>query len=192
MKKLYGMIVSGVFELASVFSVSVLIIALIFTFAFRLVGVDGTSMLPTLDNGDWLITSVSNKDYNFKDIVIVVQPGLLNEPLVKRVIATEGQWIDVDYENGQLLIGWSENDLRAVSEDYVSEPASIRFQDDTNEYPILVPEGCVFVMGDNRNASTDSRSYLVGFIDENYILGKAEYRLFSGVSGFDTEKMSIY
>ena len=102
--KAYKKLVDNLYEIASVAVTSVLAIALIFTFLFRLVGVDGTSMVPTLSHNDWLITSTANKSFEYKDIVIVVQPGVLNEPLVKRVIATEGQWVDVDYENGKVTL----------------------------------------------------------------------------------------
>ena len=190
--KYYKKIVENMYEIASVAVTSVVAIAFIFAFLFRLVGVDGSSMVPTLSHRDWLITSTANSEFEYKDIVIVVQPGVLNEPLVKRVVATEGQWVNVDYENGQLLVGDSRDNMVALEENYIAEPATERHYSDTNEYPIQVPENCLFVMGDNRNNSTDSRSYLVGFIDKRYILGKAQCRIVSGVSGVDFDKFSIY
>ena len=141
-----------------------LAIAIIFTFLFRLVGVDGNSMVPTLNHKDWLITSTVVSDYKYKDIIIAVQPGVLNEPLVKRVIATEGQWVDVDYEEGVVRVGDTKDTMVALEENYIAEPATTRYNTDTNEYPIQVPKNCVFAMGDNRNNSTDSRSYLVGLL----------------------------
>lgn len=190
--KFYKKIVENVYEVASVAVTSVVAIAFIFAFLFRLVGVDGSSMVPTLSDRDWLITSTANSEFEYKDIVIVVQPGVLNEPLVKRVIATEGQWVNVDYEKGQLLVGDSRDNMVALEENYIAEPATDRHYSDTNEYPIQVPENCLFVMGDNRNNSTDSRSYMVGFIDERYVLGKALCRIISGDTGFDTDKFKIY
>lgn len=190
--KFYKKLVDNAFEIASIATSSILAIAVIFTFLFRLVGVDGTSMVPTLSHRDWLITSTAKSEFEYKDIVIVVQPGVLNEPLVKRVIATEGQWVEVDYENGKLLVGDTKDSMVELSENYIAEPATERHYSDNNNYPIQVPENCLFVMGDNRNNSTDSRSYLVGFIDERYVLGKAVYRVVSGETGFDMAKFNIY
>ena len=190
--KFYKKLVDNLFELASIAVTSVLAITIIFTFLFRLVGVDGSSMVPTLSHRDWLITATAVNDYEYKDIIIAVQPGALNEPLVKRVIATEGQWIDVDYEAGVVRVGDTKETMVELEENYIAEPATERHSTDINEYPVQVPENCVFAMGDNRNNSLDSRSSLVGFIDERYILGKAMCRIISGQSGFDTEKFNIY
>ena len=190
--KFYKKLVDNAFEIASIATSSILAIAVIFTFLFRLVGVDGSSMVPTLSHRDWLITSTAKSEFEYKDIVIVVQPGVLNEPLVKRVIATEGQWVEVDYENGKLLVGDTKDSMVELSENYIKEPATERHYSDNNNYPIQVPENCLFVMGDNRNNSTDSRSSMVGFIDERYVLGKAVCRVISGDTGLDFDKFSIY
>ncbi len=190
--KLYNKLINSVFEFASIAVSSVVAIACIFTFMFRLVGVDGSSMVPTLSHKDWLLVSTIDGEYEYKDIIIAVQPGVLNEPLVKRVIATEGQWVEVDYNEGVVRVGDTKDTMTALEENYIAEPATTRYYTDRNEYPIQVPENCVFAMGDNRNNSTDSRSYLVGFIDERYILGKAQCRVVSGESGIDFDKFSIY
>lgn len=192
LKKLYQKFISNIFEIASVIISAILVIAMIFTFVFRLVGVDGDSMEPTLQDKDWLITATARAGYEYKDIIIVVQPGVLNEPLVKRVIATEGQWVDVDYETGFVFVGDSPDAMVALNEEYILEPATEHNYDDAHEYPVQVPENSLFVMGDNRNDSTDSRSCLVGFIDESYVLGKAVLRFFSGERGLDFDSMKIY
>ncbi len=149
---------------------AVIIIFLIFTFVFRAVGVVGESMLPTLNDGDWLAVSSYKAHYDRNDIVIITQPNDLDEPLVKRVIAVGGETVDINfsehhvYVNGQLL-----------NEPFIYEPTAER-GDIT--FPRSVPEGMVFVMGDNRNNSLDSRFSEIDLIDERYILGEAKYRVY--------------
>lgn len=192
MKKFYNKLVENIFEIASVLMSAIIAIAIIFTFLFRLVGVDGQSMVPTLVDKDWLITLTAVDDYEYKDIVIVVEPNGLNKPIVKRVIATEGQWVDVRYDEGLVYVGDSKDNMKPLEENYIAEPPTVRVFDDNHEYPVQVPEGSLFAMGDNRNHSTDSRSSMVGFIDERYVLGKAMWRIMSGETGVDFSKFNIY
>lgn len=169
---------SGIFELMSVITSAVIAIAVVFAFFFRLTTVSGDSMNPTLHDEDKLITTAYTPEYEYKDIVIVVEPNEdLYEPLVKRVIATEGQWVNIDYSEGIVYVGDTLDSMQALDEPYTASLTDERPREDFNEYPIQVPEDSYFCMGDNRNHSTDSRSYRVGFVDENYILGKAVYRL---------------
>ncbi len=171
-------ITNNLFELMSVIVSAVVAIAAIFTFGFRLTTVNGQSMEPTLHHLDKLIITAYTDTYDYKDIVIVVEPNEeLYEPLVKRVIATEGQWVDIDYVSGIVYVGNTPDTMEPLDEDYTASLTNDRPWSDKNEYPVQVPENSYFCMGDNRNHSTDSRSYMVGFIDEYYILGKVVFGL---------------
>lgn len=145
-------------------------IAVVFALLFRVVGVSGESMNPTLDSGDWLTVKAVNTSYERGDIVVITQPNSLNEPLIKRIIAVEGDVIDINFAQGTVKINGE-----IINEPYIAEPTERMFD---VAFPTTVPEGCVFVMGDNRNNSLDSRSSSIGFIDTRYILGKTEIRLY--------------
>ncbi len=160
----------SVYDLVSVVMSAFIIIAVVFTFAFRLVSVDGESMTNTLQHGDWLLT-VNKAEYVQGDIVVVTQDTYFHEPLIKRVIATGGQTIDIDYSTATVYV-----DGKALKEPYVRENY-MNEKVDYRDFPYTVPEGHLFCMGDNRNGSTDSRSSLVGPIDEREILGKAVVRI---------------
>ena len=162
-------LVSAVYEFADILVSALLVIFLIFTFLFRLVGVEGTSMVPTLQENDRLLVSSRQYEPHYQDIVIVTQPNAFHEPIVKRVIATEGQKVDIDFEKGIVYV-----DDKALDEPYVNAPTLTK---EGVEFPVTVPEGHIFVMGDNRNMSTDSRSPMIGFIDVRYVLGKVEGRI---------------
>ena len=162
-------LVSAVYEFADILVSALLVIFLIFTFLFRLVGVEGTSMVPTLQENDRLLVSSRQYETQYQDIVIVTQPNAFHEPIVKRVIATEGQKVDIDFEKGIVYV-----DDKALDEPYVNAPTLTK---EGVEFPVTVPEGHIFVMGDNRNMSTDSRSPMIGFIDVRYVLGKVEGRI---------------
>ncbi|MCR4595001.1 MAG: signal peptidase I [Clostridiales bacterium] len=160
---------------------AMIFILIAFTFLFRIVGVEGDSMNPNLFDGDWLTVNAINPKIERGDIVVITQPNSLNEPLVKRVIAVGGDEIYIDFNDGTVKI----NGIVQV------EPYIL---DETNlmgdwVYPVNVPKGKVFVMGDNRNNSTDSRFRAIGLIDERYILGKVHTRLYPDfVWSFDSEK----
>lgn len=151
-------------------AVSIFIVILVFTFVFRIVIVDGKSMFPTLENGQRLI--ISHLFYTPKqgDIVVANSQGL-NKTIIKRVIAVEGQTVDIDFDNHTVSV-----DGEVLDEPYINEPTA---RDEGGfEYPIVVPENSIFVMGDNRNHSTDSRSSFVGCISNDDVLGKAIFRIF--------------
>ena len=163
-------LVTNIYELASIFMSAFIMLAIMFTFLFRVVGVIGQSMESTVFEGDWVITT-QKEEYEQGDIVIITQPNYFNEPLIKRVIARGGQTIDIDYATSTVYVDGVE-----LEEPYRNE-FRMQANYDDRSFPYTVPDGCLFVMGDNRNHSTDSRSTLIGPIDERYILGRALVRI---------------
>ena len=145
------------------------VVILVFTFIFRLAVVDGPSMLPTLEEGQKLIISYHAYTPREKDIIIV-NSEILGKNIVKRVIATEGQEVNIDFYTGAVTV-----DGILLEEPYIYELTYLN--EGGFNYPVIVPENCVFVMGDNRNDSTDSRDARVGFVDENDIMGKVIFRI---------------
>ena len=161
---------------------SVLVVVAIFTFVIRMMGVDGHSMLNTLQHGDRLlvVNSLLYHDYKYGDIVILRKDGVFDDdPIVKRVIAVEGQTVDIDFTEGIVYV-----DGEALEEDYIREPT---YTAEGTEFPLTVPEGSIFVMGDNRNGSSDSRDYRLGTVDTRYVIGKAAFLIFPGPD-YETEK----
>ncbi len=161
---------SMLFDFASIVMTGIVAIAVIFAFFFRTASVSGRSMMPTLSHGDMLMVTAFDKTHEAGDIVVITQPNAFNEPIIKRIIAVGGQTVDIDFEAGIVYI-----DGKAESGDYTLNAPTYDRED--FEGPITIPEGYVFVMGDNRNDSTDSRSYAVGLIDVRYIYGTVIGRL---------------
>lgn len=153
---------------------SVLAVVVVFTFFVRLIGVDGHSMVPTLQNGDRLlvVNSLLNDDYRQGDIVVLRKASFLGEPIVKRVIAVGGQTVNIDFQTGIVYV-----DGKQLQEPYVNE---LTFLQEGTEFPLTVPEGSVFVMGDNRNNSSDSRDSRLGTVDARYVIGRAVLLAFPG------------
>ncbi len=139
-------------------------VALVFTFGVRMIRVDGRSMQPTLQDGERLLISSLPYTPRYGDIVIIDEYTSYGRPLVKRVIGMAGDTIDIDFEQGVVY-----RNGNALDEPYTAEPTYLQ---ETVTFPVTVPEGCIFVMGDNRNNSTDSRSADVGFIDTRDVLGR--------------------
>lgn len=162
-----------VFDWLEAICVSIVAVILLFSLAFRSTLVEGYSMLPTLDNLDRvvIVNPVISK-IEQGDVVVVTQPNNISQPLIKRVIATEGQTIDIDFNTGDVFV-----DGFLLEESYIREKIQGEPYDSVI-FPFTVSEGCVFVMGDNRNESSDSRNAGIGEIDTRYIMGEAVLRIF--------------
>ena len=151
------------------------VVLIVFLFCFRIAVVDGDSMNNTLINGDYvlLLNKVLAGDPKPGDIVVISTTYGNGKPIIKRVIATEGQEINIDFEKGIVTV-----DGKVLDEPYIKDLT--QKGEGAFEYPMVVDEGCLFVMGDNRMNSTDSRSTLIGQIDCREVIGKAFFRIFPG------------
>ncbi|MEE1187058.1 MAG: signal peptidase I [Acutalibacteraceae bacterium] len=174
--------------------ISVLAVILLFTFVFRTVGIEGISMEPTFSEGDRVIIYSLFYKPECGDVVVVSRnstnldeyESLDNEPIIKRVVATEGMWVDIRLERvngenvGVVYTGETEQRLEKLndSKPYITQQ---KYEEMTVEFPLQVKTGHVFVLGDNRNHSTDSRYDIMGDdgqINSRYVLGKAVLRIF--------------
>ncbi len=168
------------FDWIKSFLFSLTAVIFIFTLLFRGVTVNGGSMLPTLHNGEYLI--ISDLFYTPKggDIVVVQSPSYKNgtEPLIKRVIATGGQTVNINFSTWEVWV-----DGKLLQEDYILRDGASTMNaedllpDEEGIATVEVEENCIFVMGDHRNDSLDSRSLSVGQIDERYIMGRVLLRI---------------
>ena len=178
-------ILGDLLDLAESVLCSVFLVFLVFTFLFRIATVEGASMYPTLIHGDRLVVSELGYTPCRGDVVIinarnsyqpdasgnVVESEGLNKLIVKRIIATGGQSVDIDFDTGIVMV-----DGQALNESYIS---TLTTRDEGGmQFPVTVPEGYVFVLGDNRGISKDSRHPSVGFIPESDIMGKVLLRVF--------------
>lgn len=157
-------------EWIEVFAQSIIVVVIVLTFIFRVVNVKGVSMLNTLHDKD----RVSVLKWNYKpkngDVVVITKGEATNDPLIKRVIATEGQSFGIDFSQGKVFV-----DDKELNEFYLPERM---WRQGNNDIPAVIPEGYTFVMGDNRNNSMDSRDTAVGLIPNKNIIGKATHVLF--------------
>lgn len=157
---------------------SVILMVLVFTLVFRMVGIKGESMENTVLDGEKVI--ISDMFYTPKqgDIVVISrdyfnslgQPVAGNEPIIKRVIATAGQTVDIDFDSGIVYV-----DNKPLDEPYTKTPTNR--QDDV-QFPLTVKDNCIFVLGDNRAISKDSRDSSIGQVDKRYVLGKVVLRVY--------------
>lgn len=160
-------------------------IALVFVFCVRLVGVNGGSMLPTLVSGDYLAleSNIIMGDLEYGDIIVARKMSFRDgEPIVKRVIATEGQTVSIRKDNGQIRVFL---DGVALHEPYINE-AMIEAYNLPME--VTVADNCIFVMGDNRNNSADSRDSRIGQISLDQVLGKVLFVIFPGEDSVTKER----
>ena len=160
-----GRFQSSFYDWGEALIISLIFIVLLFTFVVRLIGVDGSSMFPTLHDKDVMVVSNLGYDPQKGDIVVLNKESFMNGPIVKRIIATEGDEINIDFALGKVYVNGEK-----LQEDYIND-IELPMDFEGMEFPQTVPDGCVFVMGDNRNASTDSRSPDLGMVDERYIIG---------------------
>lgn len=163
-----------IFDVVSILVTACVAVTLAFLFIFRTVGVNGNSMEKTLQTNDRIILTAAYGEPEHGDIVVTCQPSksrAIPDVLVKRIIATEGQVVKFDYTNEKVYVDGVE-----IEEEYAYYDPLRSIRHGVVEFD-PVPAGYVFVMGDNRNNSTDSRDDRVGFIKEDYILGKALFRI---------------
>lgn len=148
---------------------ALVVLVVLFTFFGRIIGVYGQSMEPTLYQGNMLLLQCVGYQPERGDIVVLRKPFAgIDSPIVKRVIALEGQTVEIDYNTATLYV-----DGEALDEPYINEAMSLPLNDQEHGSYWEVPEGSVFVMGDNRNHSSDSRNEGLGTVDTRYIIGKA-------------------
>ena len=161
-----------IYDWMEIFAISIAVVFILFSFVARIAVVDGGSMLPTLENGDKLIVRQLFYKPKQGDIIVCQSESYgMDKPLVKRVIATEGQTVVLDRQNWKVYV-----DDKPLDENYVLYEAGLMMGWEYDTDIITVKKGHVFVMGDHRNDSLDSRSMRVGQIDERYIIGQVIFR----------------
>ena len=170
-----GRFQSVFYEWGEALVIALTVVVLLFSFVMRINGIIGSSMLPTLHGGDKVLL-LGNLFYRTPargDVVILRKGDFYGgEPIVKRVIATEGDTLEIDFEAHTVKVNGD-----TLDEPYINEPTERPIDMDyPRAGPVTVPEGCMFVMGDNRNASSDSRDAGLGMVDTRYIIGKVLWR----------------
>jgi len=177
---------SEFFDWMEIIIAAMVAVVMIFTIAFRVATIDGSSMVDTLHHGERVLLSNVLYQPKYGDIVVISRNYICDtdrtdhesQPIIKRIIAVEGQKISIDFDEGKVFV-----DGELLDEPYIYEPTKNALDFPTDGTAVEVPAGCVFVMGDNRNNSLDSRSNSIGnlgngMVDTRYIIGKAIVRLY--------------
>ena len=184
----------NIYEWVETFAMALCVVMVFFTFLFRVVTVEGSSMYPTLygndrnmgTKGDKLV--ISDLFYTPKtgDIVVVRREN--DTPIIKRVIASEGQTVDIDFDTWHVYVDGEE-----LQEDYINRIPNVSMHYGDMTFPLTVEENCVFVMGDNRNNSLDSRYSEIGQINERRIVGRVLFRIlpFDRIGKVESAKETI-
>ena len=182
--------VAAVFDWSRSLLLTLVAVLVVMTFLFRIVKVDGVSMESTLIDTDKVVVTDLFYTPSDGDVVVISHGESYDAPLIKRVIATAGQTLKIDFEKNEVYV-----DGVLLKEDYI-QGKTVMGDLSESEIPSVIPEGKVFVMGDNRSVSKDSRYREVGLIDQNDIIGKAQfvliphtYRDESGRPGIDLTKI---
>ncbi|MGX8702679.1 signal peptidase I [Caproiciproducens sp.] len=162
-------VVSGCYEWMEALIPALLVMTAVFAFLFRIITVNGPSMQPNFTNGYKVFVSCFDRTFSLGDVVVVdAKATALHEVIIKRVIATQGQTVDIDFQTGTVFVNGVALDESAYIKNGITKSQyDLRF-------PRTVPKGQVFLLGDNRRLSDDSRSSDVGMVDQRYIIGKVE------------------
>lgn len=158
----------NIFEVFEAGVAAIVVVTVLFLFCFRVFSVDGPSMKPTLQPDDRVVVSGVGYKAQHGDIVVLSGAGSDQKPIVKRVIAVAGDVVDINFTTGVVTVNGKEEHF---TDELTTQQADVAF-------PLTVPEGTVFVLGDNRGVSLDSRSSRVGCVDERKIVGKVLFRFY--------------
>ncbi len=175
MEKKKSRFIFNVYEWFGELAVAIVVMVLVCTLFFRVVTVNGVSMEPNFHESDRVLVTPLTAGYDSGDVVVIVDDPTV--PMIKRIVATEGQTVDIDNESGVVLVdGVAFDDIKYNIEPGVTTTGYE--SQDRLTFPQTVPEGHVFVLGDNRVVSKDSRYTEIGMVDERIILGETIFKIF--------------